>query len=247
MGKIIAIGGGEIGRAGYPIETTKIDKEIIKLAGKKTPNFLFIPTASNDSELYIKTVEKYFGSQLGCKVKPLCLVKNPPAVAEIKKIIFGSDIIYVGGGNTFKMLKIWRKLGVDKILEEAYKSGIVLSGLSAGAICWFSYGSSDLGKVKNSANGVYKKIKGLGFLNFTASPHHIREKGRRGALIKIMRKTSGVGLAIDDCAAFEVVNDKYRVIMSKPNAKIHKVYIEKGKLNYQQIQPSKKFQPLSQL
>jgi len=48
--KIIAIGGGEIGRPGYPVETTKIDKEIIALTGKKSPDcFLFpqqVPTLS---------------------------------------------------------------------------------------------------------------------------------------------------------------------------------------------------------
>ncbi len=244
MGKIIAIGGGEIGRPGYPVETTKIDKEIISLAGKKHPKFLFIPTASNDSELYVKTVHKYFGKRLGCKVSTLCLVNNPPSFEQIKSIILGSDIIYVGGGNTLKMLKLWRKLKVDKVLAEAYRRGIVLSGVSAGAICWFRFGSSDLGKIKNGGNANYKRIRGLGLLNFTASPHHTREKGRKGVLVKIMGKTPGMGLAIDDCAALEVVGGKYRVIISKANSKIHKVYIKKGKLNYQLVKISKKFEPL---
>ena len=43
MGKIIALGGGEIGRPHekggfYPIETTSIDREIIAQTGKKNPS-----------------------------------------------------------------------------------------------------------------------------------------------------------------------------------------------------------------
>ncbi|MFH0804049.1 MAG: Type 1 glutamine amidotransferase-like domain-containing protein, partial [Candidatus Zambryskibacteria bacterium] len=58
MKKIIAIGGGEIGRPGFSVETTQIDREIINLTGKKNPRLLFIPTASADSESYYETVKK---------------------------------------------------------------------------------------------------------------------------------------------------------------------------------------------
>lgn len=45
---IVAIGGGEIRTRG----TAAIDREIIRLSGKKNPKLLFIPTASSDSERY---------------------------------------------------------------------------------------------------------------------------------------------------------------------------------------------------
>ena len=119
MTKIIAIGGGEIGRPSYPVETTKIDKEIMALSGKKKPRFIFIPTASSDSEGYVKTVKRHFGKRLNCRVDILYLIKEKPSKKEIEKKILNSDIIYVGGGNTLKMMKIWRKYGVDKILKKA--------------------------------------------------------------------------------------------------------------------------------
>jgi len=106
MKKIIAIGGGEIGRPGYPVETTKIDKEIINLTGKKNHRLLFVPTASADSELYFETVKKHFGKTLGCKTDVLYLINNDLSKKEIEQKIFGSDIIYVGGGNTLKMMKV---------------------------------------------------------------------------------------------------------------------------------------------
>jgi len=105
MKKLIAIGGGEIGRPGYPVETTKIDKEIIKLTNKLNPKLLFIPTASSDSELYFDTIKKHFGKRLNCKVDVLYLLKEKPTLKQIKAKILTSDIIYVGGGNTTLMLK----------------------------------------------------------------------------------------------------------------------------------------------
>lgn len=248
MRKIIAIGGGEIGRPGYSIETTKIDKEIIRLSGKRHPNLLFIPTASDDAAGYIETVRKHFGQRLGCHVKNLLLIKKIPAHQIIQKMILGSDIIYVGGGNTLKMLKLWRLYGVDKILCQAYRKGIVLSGLSAGAICWFRYGLSDLGKFQEKKKvHSYKQLKGLGLINFTASPHHLREKKRRASLIKVMKRTPGVGLALDDCAALEVIDDKYRIITSKPAAKVHKVYFKNNKLYYKPVLNSSRFRLLNKL
>ena len=135
MKKIIAIGGGEIGRPGYPIETTKIDKEIIKLTNKINPRLLFIPTASSDSELYFDCVTKHFGKKLKCKVDVLYLLKESPNLKEIKQKILNTDIIYVGGGNTALMLKTWKKYKIDKLIKQAYDKGVVLSGLSAGSIC----------------------------------------------------------------------------------------------------------------
>ena len=75
MGKIVAIGGGEIGRQGYPVETTVIDRETVRLTGKKKPKLLFLPTASSDSDGYVKVVKKHFGKRLGCEVEALYLIK----------------------------------------------------------------------------------------------------------------------------------------------------------------------------
>ena len=74
--QIVAVGGGEIGRPGYLVETTKIDKEIIALTGKKSPRLLFIPTASSDSESYYEVVKKHFGKRLDCKTDVLYLIKE---------------------------------------------------------------------------------------------------------------------------------------------------------------------------
>ena len=239
MKKLFAIGGGEIGRPGYPIETTAIDKEIIKQSGKKSPRLLFIPTASKDAGGYIQTVQNYFGKKLGCKVDTLLTVNEAPSLNTIKSKILKADIIYVGGGNTLFMMKQWRKLGVDRVLIEAYNKGIIMSGLSAGAICWFKYGLSDSRIIEGQSQN-YIRVSGLGIFNITLSPHHIREKSRKPGLIKLIKKYGGIGLALDDYSAIEVIDDKFKIITSKPQAKAYKVFILDGKLNYKEL-PKNKF------
>ncbi len=247
LGKIVAIGGGEIGKPGYPIETATIDKEIIRLSGKRHPHLLFIPTASRDAELYVTTVKKYFGRKFGCRVDTLFLLKEHPTRQVIKYKIHQADIIYVGGGDTLIMLKVWHKYGVDRLLREAYRKGTVLSGISAGAICWFRYGSSGTRRFQNTKNKTFIRVKGLGLVNLTISPHHLREQSRRKGLITIMRNTPGVGIALDDYSALQIIGEKFRIITSQKHAKAYKVFFQKDRLIYQPIRQQQQFQSLTRL
>ena len=246
MKKIVAMGGGEIGRLGFPVETTPIDKEIMNLTGKKNPKLLFVPTASVDSESYYETVKKHFGENLGCKTDVLYLINKNLSKKEISKKVFGSDIIYVGGGNTLNMMKVWRKTGVDKILKQAYEKGIVLSGLSAGSICWFRWGSSDSRKSINSKADLIK-VSGLGLINALHCPHYNFEKDRKPDLKKMTRKTPCVAIAIDNCCAIEVIDDKYRIISSKSSANAYKVYWKANKYYEEVIKKEKEFKLLKDL
>ena len=245
--KIIAIGGGEIGGHGYPIETEKIDKEIIRLTGKKPPKALLLPTASGESELYWETFEKYFGKKLGCKTDVLYLIKDKPSEKEIKEKIFGSDFVYVGGGNTLRMLKIWRKYGVDKILKRAAQRGIILSGLSAGAICWFKYGNSDSLKFGSSKSNKLIKIRGLDLIELMACPHYDSEKSRRPSLKRMVKERGGIAIALENCSALEVVGDKYRVITSSKEAGVYRLYKKDGNVVEEELPQQKEFRPLKEL
>jgi peptidase S51-like protein len=123
--------------------TASIDRETIRLSNKKNPKLLFIPTASSDSERYWKRVQEYFGKFLKCRTDILLLIKEEPSTEQIRKKTLLADIIYVGGGNTLQMMRVWRRLGVDKLIKSAYENGTVLSGISAGSICWFHSGHFD--------------------------------------------------------------------------------------------------------
>ncbi len=115
---------------------------------------------------------KYFGDFLKCKTDVLFLMKEKPSREQIRSKISGADIIYVGGGNTLQMMRIWRRLGVDKLLIAAYKKGTVLAGVSAGSICWFDSGHSDSMSFYNPHKWKYINVKGLGLIPGIHCPHY---------------------------------------------------------------------------
>ena len=246
MKKIIAIGGGEIGRPGKRPETTLIDPEIIRLGGKKHPKLLFIPTASGDAEGYCQGVKKHFGQRLGCQIDVLCLLKVKLNKQEIEDKIMGADIVYVGGGNTLKMMNAWRRAGVNKILLAAWRKGTVMSGLSAGSICWFKYGNSDSTKFTNPEANLIK-VSGLGMINALHCPHYDIEPYRHPELKKMMKKLSGVAIALDNCCALEVIDDKYRILTAKKSARAYKIYWRDKEYVEEIITIQDKFQPLKNL
>lgn len=247
MKHIIAIGGGEIGRPGYPIETTDIDRQIISLSGKTSPNVLFIPTASTDSTSYSEVFNQHYGKRLGCSVKVLNLYSKPSKTA-IEHTIANADIIYVGGGNTLKMMMLWRRYDVDKLLMSAYQSGTILSGLSAGAICWFKAGLSDSRSfTSNGKTWNYVNVRGLGLKDILFCPHYDAELARQPALRNSLKNTKKVAIAVDNCAALEIKDDEFRVISSRNGAKAHKAYWKNREYFVEDIEPSTRYAPLSEL
>ncbi len=241
MAKIIAIGGGEISKK----STLQIDKEIIYFSGKKNPKLLFVPTASSDAEGYFFSIKEYFAN-LGCSVDALYLIKEKPTKKEIENKILGADIIYVGGGNTLKMMTLWRKLGVDILLEKALKKNIVLCGLSAGSICWFKYGNSDSRKFTSNSKQLIK-VTGLGFIEALHCPHYDAEPHRQEDLKRIMKNSPLVAIAIEDNCAIQIENEKYKIITSNPKAKAYKIYWKKGEYFKKEIEKNNKFLPLENL
>jgi dipeptidase E len=231
MKKIIAIGGGQIGgRPGVKTETLGIDREIINLSGKKNPKLLFIPTASGDALGYVKMVENYFGKKLGCEVDSLELILKKYTRKELENKILKSDIVYVGGGNTLKMMKIWKKFDIDSLLKKAMQKGIVLAGLSAGSICWFRWGNSDSARFGKNKKANMIRVKGLGIIPALHCPHYDDvETGRKKSLKEMMRKNGGVAIAIDNCAALEIIGKKYRVLQTKRSANVYKIFWRNGK------------------
>ncbi len=245
-GKIIAIGGGEIGRTKiledgsvkkYPIETREIDAEIVRLTGKSSPKLLFIGTASGDSPTYFEAVDKYFTIDHGCKCSALNILSNPP-LAEIKKAVFNTDIVYVGGGNTNSLIKAWKSSGLDKVLEEALNNGVVLSGLSAGANCWFKHYCTDSAAIELGAeNGTHLDMRnGLGFIGGICAPHTLTETLRLPYVKNVLKNNypSETVYAIDDYTALIWENGQIRSIRSgvgkEKNASTKKLTIKSGEI-----------------
>lgn len=135
---IISIGGGELRER----TTLKIDEYIADRAkaraGIRRANALFLPTASHDFMPYYNTFHKVYTGVFDIKTDvALCVFKDAD-LARMREKFEKADMIYAGGGDTVFMIEQWKKTGLLSLIREAYERGVVICGLSAGAICWFS-------------------------------------------------------------------------------------------------------------
>ena len=172
MGKIIAIGGGELRER----TTLKIDEYIASLAkgraGERRANALFIPTASHDFMPYYNTFHKVYTGVFDIKTDVALTVFKEVDLEKIKGKFEKADVIYVGGGDTVFMMEHWKKTGLLPLFKDAYERGVILAGLSAGAICWFSDIYTDSAAALGDNGEKYAMFQGLNWINGVISPHY---------------------------------------------------------------------------
>lgn len=180
----------------------------------------------------------------------LYLVKEQPSKSEIKNKILGADIVYVGGGNTLMMMRLWRRLGVDRLLKQAHEQGVVLCGVSAGSICWFESGHSDSMSFYNPKKWKYINVRGLGLIKGIHCPHYDSKTlkvPRKTDFQKMITQIGGMGIAIEDNCAIAFVDGQYRVIPSKSGAGAYRVYKHNGKVISEKIQQKSALSPILEL
>lgn len=243
--KIIAIGGGDIRTK----STLAIDRAIIRLTNKSHPHFLFIPTASLDNEQYAKSIQQYY-KKLGCTTDVLYLINKPFSLKETAQKIDRADIIYVGGGNTLKMMRLWRHLGLAPLLKAAWREGTIMCGISAGAICWFTSGHSDSMSFYNKKKWDYIEVKGLNLQKSIFCPHYNDQTlgiPRKKHFEKMIATKHKLGIAVDNNCALAIIGDSYRILTSQKDAQAYHVLVRKGKVMSEPIAQKTIPQPLSQL
>ncbi|MEM6282973.1 MAG: peptidase E [Chloroflexota bacterium] len=211
--QIIAMGGGGFSES---LENLALDRYILEQATKPDPAIGFLATASGDAPTYITRFYQAF-SRLGCTPSHLSLFE--PHTADLEGYIMEQDIIYVGGGNTRSMLALWREWELDIILRDAYEAGVVLAGISAGAICWFYEGTTD------SIPGRLTQIPCLGLLPHSCSPHYDGEIDRRPAMQQLIATGDmRPGYGIDNDAALHFIDGElHRAITAREGAAAYSV------------------------
>ncbi len=184
--RILACGGRQL----YHPSLTRY---LFGLARRKRPRVVFLPTASGDSPDYLLT----FYSQLaGLDCEPSHLLLFNRTTAGPAHVIANADIVMVGGGNTANMLAIWRLHGVEHALRDAYASGTVMTGWSAGCLCWFEGGITD-----SFTPDLGPLTDGLGILKGTACPHYDGEAARAPTYRRELVAGMTPGIALDDGVA----------------------------------------------
>lgn len=231
---IISIGGGELRER----TTLKIDEYIAgrakARAGIRRANALFLPTASHDFMPYYNTFHKVYTGVFDIKTDvALCVFKDAD-LARMREKFEKADMIYAGGGDTVFMIEQWKKTGLLSLIREAYERGVVICGLSAGAICWFSdmytdsataaataaaasesSAAADMTAVSAAAASEnaekYSMFPGLGWIKGKISPHY---GARMVDFDKILCYNNGSAYGLEDNSAILIENETVRGAIS---------------------------------
>lgn len=225
--QIVAMGGG-----GFSMEPRNalLDRYVLSLTRRRSPRICFLPTASGDSDGYANKFTAAF-HKLGARPSVLSLFRPPKG--SLRQLLLSQDAIYVGGGNTWNMLLLWRAWGLDRILREAWRNGIVLAGTSAGSICWFDEGTTD------SFGLPLRPMKCLGFLPGSNCPHDNGEKDRRPSFRRLIANSSlKPGYGTDDGVALHYIGRRlHRVVSSRPGACAWKLERVDGRVRENKLVP----------
>lgn len=167
---------------------------LLELAGKPRAKVCIVPTARGDS---METLVAMYGRFPAARAERTHLELFQRTVKDIRSLLLAQDIIYVGGGNTVNLLAVWRAHGVDVAIRDAWENGVILTGGSAGSLCWFECGTTD----SFDLNRLARLDDGLGFLPGSHCPHYDGEPQRRPFYHSLVADGFPAGIAIDDDAA----------------------------------------------
>jgi peptidase E len=157
----------------------------------------------------IARFHEFFG-RLPCRATHLALFRPHPD--DVAGHLLAQDVVYVAGGSSANLMAVWGVHGVGDVLREAWRRGVVLSGVSAGAICWFEAG------LTNSLGPGFAPVRGLGMLPGGLCPHADGDPGRVPALAELIdRGLMPPTIAVDDGAAVHFAGDaEPRVVSGAP-------------------------------
>jgi dipeptidase E len=202
--RIVAMGGGGFSS---PPGDPALDRYVIDVAQVPHPHICLLPTAGGDAE---EQIRRFYAAyrHLPCEPSHLSLFRLGSDPVDVREVLLGQDVLYVGGGSLLNLLAVWRVHRVDAILREAWERGIVLCGISAGSMCWFQAGVT-------TSFGSPRPVRGLGLLPGSNSVHYDAEPARRPCFHEAVRSEAvppgygvddGVGLLFHGTALAEAVS-----------------------------------------
>jgi peptidase E len=201
--KIIAIGGG-----GFTHQADEsLDQFVVDQSKKINNKIGFLATASNDDKKKINLFYNRF-ENTESELSHFNLTSDVNGFSEW---ILNKDIVYIGGGNTKFMLEIWKNNMLENIFKKAYESGIILSGVSAGAVCWFEWILSD------SVSPGFKPLKGINLISGSCTPHSSNIERINQFQQDIKNGKLPHGIAIDDGVAVVFIDGKPTEVYSARN------------------------------
>jgi peptidase E len=208
--QIVAFGGGGFSMDGNPL----LDEFVLGLTQAERPKVCFLPSASGDADHYIVRFYRAF-SPARCEPSHVSLFRRDKGAGlgcDIATHLRQQDLIYVGGGSVVSLLGVWAAHGLGDVLREAWLSGTVLCGLSAGSLCWFS-------EAVTAFHGPPQRVAGLGLLPYSNCVHYDGEPARRHSYHGFLSEGMRPGYAAGDGAALHFCGESLaQVVSSRPKA-----------------------------
>jgi peptidase E len=222
-----------MGGGGFTMEPTNplLDDYLLTLSPAPRPKILFLPTASGDTPAQINAFYDRYGGR-DCVPRHVSLFRLDELQGSLEDVVLAQDIVYVGGGSMRNLLAIWRAHELDRILVAAWRTGVVMAGLSAGAMCWFEGGVTRSG-------GTPEPIAGLGLLPGSLSVHADGQPDRLPVFLACVRSGAlAGGWAADDGVGLLFCNERLeRLVSSRPGAGAERVDAIAGELVRQRLEP----------
>ncbi len=194
-----------------------LDDYVLGLTNVARPKVCFLPSASGDADHYIVRFYRAFCAGR-CEPSHVSLFRRDKGAGlgrDVASHLLDQDLIYVGGGSVVSLLGVWRAHGLDDVLRQAWRSGVVLCGLSAGSLCWFS-------EAVTAFHGPPQRVPGLGLLPYSNCVHYDGEPARRDSYHRFLSEGMPPGYAAGDGAALHFCGESLaRVVSSRPTATAH--------------------------
>ena len=191
---ILATSGGRIDGRRTPWEVgplTEYAVELARVSGRR-PRVCFLATALGDNAAVLQA---YYDAArfAGFEASHLALFPMPN-VDDPRAHLLAQDVVWVWGGSVAGLLAMWRLHGVDAAMREAWEAGVVLTGVSAGSICWHVGGTTD-----SFGPELRPVTDGLGLLPYANGVHYDSEEQRRPLLHRLVAdRTLPTAYATDD-------------------------------------------------
>jgi dipeptidase E len=200
-------------------DSSLLDDYVLSVTDARRPRVCFLPTASGDADHYVVRFYRRFSAD--CEASHVSLFRRDQGVGgvedDLPTHLLAQDLIYVGGGNVVSMLGAWRAHGLDGILQQAWRRGVVLCGPSAGSLCWFR-------EALSAFHGAPRPIRGLGLLPYSNCVHYDAEPARRAEYRRFVGDGMRPGFAAEDGVALHFRGTRLeRVVSSRPEGRAFRV------------------------
>ena len=223
---ILAVGGGDL--------SSKASQALSDLAlswiDRPTPRVCWLGTAGGDSDAEL---DQFYAEFTATRAKAMHLSLFRRRRGDLAARLLSNDLLYIGGGNTANLLALWRLHGVDALVGEAWRAGIVLVGVSAGACCLFSACLTDaFGPPLRPLND------GLGLLDGSFCPHYEHPR-RRPRYREEVGRGLPQGYAVEEGAALHFVGARlHQAVAARRGASAWRV-VRRGQHTVEETLPAR--------